>query len=254
MDSEPGHHAAGYSDADDAALYDLLNPWEPEVRPSGDAFYTDLVMAADSVLDVGCGTGLMLRHARAHGHGGRLVGLDPDVASLARARRRDDVEWVEGRAAEARWQGEFALATMVSHAFQCLVTDEELRSSLTAIRAALRDDGVFAFETRHPQARAWESWTSESPSTLVDGTGRTLLVSNAVESVTDGVVTVTETTSAPDGTVLRVGRDSLRFLEVDALDAFLAEAGFTVTARYGDWSGGPLDERSREIVMVARRA
>lgn len=254
MDSELGHHADGYSDADDAALYDLLNPWEPGVRPSADAFYTDLVMAADSVLDVGCGTGLMLHHARAHGHRGRLVGLDPDVASLARARRRDDVEWVEGRAADGRWQGEFALATMVSHAFQCLVTDEELRSSLTAIRSALRDDGVFAFETRHPQARAWEGWTSESASTLVDGAGRTLLVSNAVESVTDGVVTLTETTAAPDGTVLRVGRDSLRFLEVDALDAFLAEAGLTVTARYGDWAGGPLDERSREIVTLARRA
>ncbi|MEY9940382.1 trans-aconitate 2-methyltransferase [Streptacidiphilus sp. MAP5-3] len=253
MDSEAGHIEVGYSDADDAALYDLLNPWEPEVRPSGDAFYHDLVMAADSVLDVGCGTGLMLHHARAQGHRGRLVGLDPHVPSLARARRRDDVEWVEGRAADARWRQEFALATMVSHAFQCLVTDEEVRTSLAAIRASLRDDGVFAFETRHPQARAWDGWTSESPSTVLDGAGRTLLVSNAVESVTDGVVTLTETTSALDGTVLRVSRAALRFLAVDALDALLTEAGFTVTVRHGDWAGGPLDDRSREIVTLARR-
>ena len=148
---------AVYSDADAAALYDLLNPWDP-VRYPSDAFYRDLVMAADAVLDVGCGTGSMLHQARQSGHPGRLVGLEPDRAMLDRARRRTDIEWVAGVAADAAWDGEFDLATMVGHAFQCLVGDDELRASLLAIRAALREGGRFAFETRHLQARAWEGW------------------------------------------------------------------------------------------------
>ena len=127
-----------FSDADAAALYDLLNPWDPARWPS-DGFYEDLVMAADSVLDVGCGTGAMLARARELGHTGRLAGLDPDRAALARARRRDGVEWVEGTAADVVWVAEFGLATMVSHAFQCLVTDVDLRPSLAGIRAALRE-------------------------------------------------------------------------------------------------------------------
>jgi hypothetical protein len=45
---------AVYSDGDAAALYDLLNPCDPARYPS-DAVYHDLVMAADAVLDVGCG-------------------------------------------------------------------------------------------------------------------------------------------------------------------------------------------------------
>lgn len=65
-----------YSDADAAALYDVLNPWDPEHSP-GDRFYHELVMAAGSVLDVGCGTGAMLACVREHGHRGRLTGLDP---------------------------------------------------------------------------------------------------------------------------------------------------------------------------------
>ncbi|MCL6299853.1 class I SAM-dependent methyltransferase [Streptomyces kronopolitis] len=241
-----------FSDADAAALYDLLNPWEPGSR-SSDRFYDELVRDADSVLDVGCGTGAMLHWARGHGHTGRLVGLDPDRAALARARRRTDIEWVEGTAADAAPEAAFALATMTGHAFQCLVTDEELRASLAAIRAALRPGGRFAFETRHPQARAWQDWNPSHARELTGPAGRALRVWHHVESVTGDLVTFTGTTAEPDGRVLRVDRTTLRFLEVAALDAFLAAAGFVVEGRYGDWDRGPVTATSREIIMVARR-
>jgi hypothetical protein len=114
---------------------------------------------------------------------------------------------------------------MVGHAFQCLVGDEELRASLAAIRAALCEGGRFAFETRHPQARAWEDWTPSNGSEVVDVAGRRLCVWHQVERVVGDVVTFTETTSDTNGTVLRVDRASLRFLDVPTLGAFLAGAG-----------------------------
>ncbi|MFI7387252.1 class I SAM-dependent methyltransferase [Streptomyces sp. NPDC049813] len=241
-----------FTDADAAALYDLLNPWDPEQWP-GDGFYDRLVAAAPSVLDVGCGTGSMLCRAREAGHRGRLAGIDPNRAALARARRRPDIEWAEGTAADVGRYAEFDLVTMASHAFQCLVTDDEVRASLAAIRTALRPGGRFAFETRHPQARAWEEWHPSQASDVTDASGRTLRVQHATESVVGDVVTVAETTTEPDGTVLRVERTRLRFLDVPALDAFLTETGFEIEARYGDWEGGPVTGTSREIITVARR-
>jgi SAM-dependent methyltransferase len=241
-----------FSDADAAAVYDLLNPWDPACWPS-DGFYDELVMAAGSVLDVGCGTGAMLHHAREHGHAGRLVGLDPDPAMLARARRRAGIEWVEGTAADATWHAEFDLATMTGHAFQCLVLDEDLRASLAAIRAALGEGGLFAFETRHPQACAWQDWNPSEATDIADAAGRALRVWHEVESVVDDVVTVTETTAEAGGAVLRVDRTSLRFLDVAALDSFLAGAGLEIEARYGDWHRGPVTGTSREIITIAHR-
>jgi SAM-dependent methyltransferase len=240
------------SDADAAALYDQLNPWDPARYPS-DAFYDDLVMAADSVLDLGCGTGAMLHRAREAGHRGRLLGLDPDPAALARARRRTDVEWMEGVAADAPGHGEFDLVTMVSHAFQCLVDDQEVRASLQAVRAALRPGGRFAFETRHPQARAWEEWNPDNATDVVDQSGRTLRTTQRVESVTGDVVAFTETLTGTDGTVLRVDRSRLRFLAPTTLAGFLSEAGLAVHAQYGDWHRGPLTAASREIITIAQR-
>jgi SAM-dependent methyltransferase len=211
-------------------------------------------MVAGSVLDIGCRTGAMLHRAREQGHRGRLVGLDPDRVALDRARRRADVEWVECAAADV-WSGAaFELATMTGHAFQCLVTDQELRASLTAIHEALRRGGRFAFETRHPQARAWEEWSPSNPDDvvdLVDGAGHALHVWHEVDSVLGDVVTFHETTAEPDGTVLRIDRASLRFLDVAALNLFLADAGFELEAQCGDWHRGPITDDSREIITIA---
>jgi SAM-dependent methyltransferase len=240
-----------FSDADAAALYDVMNPWDP-ARPEA-VFCTEHVMAAAAVLDVGCGTGSMLHYARDLGHAGRLVGLDPDQSMLDRARRRTDIEWVCGVAADAVWDREFELSTMTSNAFQCLVTDDELRASLTAIRTSLRDGGRFLFGTRHPQARGWDSWNPSNAFDVDDANGRQLRIWHEVESVVADVVTLTETTAERDNTVLRVDRASLRFLDVPALAKFLTEAGFTIEDQYGDWRRGPVTETSREIITIARR-
>jgi len=250
-----------YSDAEAAALYDVLSPWDPEQWP-GDAFYRDLAMDAASLLDVGCGTGGMLHHLRDHGHSGRLTGLDPNRAALDRARarnrnrarnRRSDIEWVLGTAAEARWSTEFDLATMTGHAFQCLVTDEEVAASLSAVRAALHPGGRFVFETRHPQARAWQDWHPGNAADVVDAAGRPLRVWHRVDSVTGDLVSFTSTTAAPDGSVLRVDRTTLRFLAPEPLDGLLAAAGFEIEARYGDWDGTPVNPGSHELITIARR-
>src|SRR5512132_1580740 len=95
--------------------------------------------------------------------------LDPDPAMLDQARARGDVEWVLADAASVGWDREFELAVMTGHAFQALVGDDELRRSLRAVRAALGGGGRFAFETRHPQARAWERWNTSFEARNPDG-------------------------------------------------------------------------------------
>jgi len=241
-----------FADPSLASLYDVLNPWGP-----GDDFYLGLVMGADSVLDVGCGTGQLLHRARARGHRGRLTGLDPAAAMLVQARRREPgVEWVLGDLRTRIWRGEFDLVVMTGHAFQVLVGEEELWASLRAVRAALRPGGRFVFETRNPRARAWETWTPENASSVTDGDGHVVRVWHEVAEppVRGDRVTFTETFECDAWQRPVVSRTSLRFLAPDALSGRLRDAGLAVVDQYGDWERGPLTPASPEIITIARRA
>ena len=231
-----------------ARWYNVMNPWRP-----GDDFYLELVLNATSVLDVGCGTGTLLHRARDAGHTGRLCGLDPDPAMLSQAQARNDIEWVLADAASAPWEREFELAVMTGHAFQQLISDDDVRDSLRAIRNALVEGGRFAFETRHPQARAWEAWNGSS-SAVRNPDGDVVTVSYEVHEVRDDVVRLSETLTGawwPDGFHTDVGE--LRFLSPDALTGFLDEAGFVIEEQFGDWNREPLCAASQEIITIARR-
>ena len=122
-----------YSDTDLAALYDA---WWPRAQRKDADFYLPLVMSAEAVLDVGCGTGALLHKARQSGHEGRLCGLDPAAGMLAQARKRRDIEWVQGDLSSIAWVHEFDLVIMTGHVFQVLIDDDEIRKSLAAIRGA----------------------------------------------------------------------------------------------------------------------
>jgi SAM-dependent methyltransferase len=233
-----------------AALYDLFCPWDPR----GDfGFYLPLVMAADSVLDVGCGTGMLLRRARAEGHAGRLCGLDPAAAMLAVARTGRDIEWVLGDLSGAAWQGEFDLIVMTGHAFQVLTGNEQLREALAAVRSALAPGGRFAFETRNPLVREWEEWVPEHAQEITGAGDAVVRMAHEVELPVRGdLVSFTTTYSSPVWERSQVSRSTLRFLDAESLSEFLAGAGLAIEEQYGDWDRSPLGPASPEIITICR--
>jgi SAM-dependent methyltransferase len=238
-----------FADLSLAELYDLFS----EPRQDFD-FYLPLVMSADAVLDVGCGTGALLHRARRAGHTGRLCGLDPAGGMLDQARRRSDIEWILGDLRSVAWDREFDLVVMTGHAFQVFVADEDLRTSLTAIRSALKDGGRFAFETRNPLVREWEGWTPDRPVEVTSPTGATVRMQRRVENPVEGDnVRFTLTFSSAAWDRPKVSWSTLRFLGADSVVSFLAAAGVSIEEQFGDWDGGPLTDTSPEIITIARR-
>jgi len=233
-----------------ASLYDRFYP--PEQRADF-AFYLPLIMQAQSVLDIGCGTGALLRMAREAGHTGRLVGLDPAPGMLNQARTRTDIEWVHGDLSNVTWTREFDLAVMTGHAFQELIEHDEIRAALAAVRTALVEGGRFAFETRNPLDRAWERWPSQYSDETTDADGNLVTCVYQIDvSEDERIVTSTSTFTSPGWERAEVSSGSLRFVDAETLATFLTAAGFAVEEQFGDWSRSPLTESSPEIITIAR--
>ncbi|MPZ15900.1 MAG: methyltransferase domain-containing protein [Chloroflexi bacterium] len=237
-----------YSDPVLAELYDAFCEGRRDF-----SFCLPLVMSAGSVLDVGCGTGELLRLAREAGHAGRLCGLDPAEAMLNVARRRRDIEWVLGDLASVGWDREFDLIVMTGHAFQVFVEDDQLRASLAAIRSALTEHGLFVFETRNPLVRGWEAWTPDNAVAIVHE-GVVVRMVHEVEAPFDGnVVSFTSTYASPNWEQPQASRSTLRFLDATSLSSFLSGAGLAIEEQFGDWDRQPLTQTSPEIITIARR-
>ena len=238
-----------FADPELAVLYDALCRGRPDF-----AFYLPLVLAADAVLDVGCGTGELLRLAREAGHDRRLCGLDPAPAMLDHARQRPDIDWIVGDLRSVSWDQEFSLVVMTGHAFQVFVEDDELRSSLAAIRSALTGDGRFVFETRNPLVREWERWTPDHAVEFVTDDGTVVRKANDVEHPVDGdIVRFTQTFTSPRWSGPRVSHSTLRFSDPMALASFLSEAGLVIEEQFGDWARQPVIGTSPEIITITRR-
>jgi SAM-dependent methyltransferase len=241
-----------FSDAGLAELYDVFHPWE---RRDDLDFYLPLVMSAETVLDVGCGTGTLLRRAREAGHAGRLCGLDPAGGMLEQAGKRSDIDWILGDLASAGWDRQFDLVVTTGHAFQVLVDDDELRASLAAIRSALTEQGRFALETRNPLVRAWERWTPDNAVEATDASGGVVRMEHQVETPVEGdIVSFTTTFTSAGWDRPQVSRSTLRFLDAASLSSFLSGAALAIDEQFGDWDRQPLSDTSPEIITIARAA
>ncbi len=106
--------------------------------------------AGDHVLDVGCGTGVLAKHAAtATGRSGRVVGLDPNPGMLAVARRTSGIEWADG-AAESIPFGEATFDAVVSQ-FAIMFFSDRV-AAIREMARVLRPSGRLAVATWAPLA------------------------------------------------------------------------------------------------------
>ncbi|MDF1779133.1 MAG: class I SAM-dependent methyltransferase, partial [Rhizobiaceae bacterium] len=198
-----------FSDPFLAGIYDV---WNPRKKRKDYDFYLGQILAADAVLDVGCGTGTLLHEARDRGHAGRLCGLDPAPAMLEYAQRRTDIEWFAGDLQSADPIAEFDLIVMSGHAFQAIVSDSDLRDFTASIRQALVPGGQFIFETRNPLACAWKDWTSQNAETVEAPGGVNVRITTELIKPFDGqTLTFAHSFSGDHPSLPQISHSTLRF-------------------------------------------
>jgi ubiquinone/menaquinone biosynthesis C-methylase UbiE len=230
-----------YTDARLAACYDVINP--PD---ASQAFY--LALAGDApktILDIGCGTGRLAVALSERGH--RVTGADPSPGMLRVARGwpgGERVTWVDSTAAQLALESRFDLIIMTGHAFQVLLSDEDVCAALRTLRAHLARGGVLAFETRSPLVEEWPAWIpSLTRETVAAPRIGTVEVHNDIAAAVGNLVTYeTHFRFAPHDAV--VTTDTLRSMSRAEIAAFLRNAGFAEITWFGDWDRCPISPQA----------
>ncbi len=237
-----------YADNRLVALYDEFNAgtWDT------DFYSAELSPGPLRIADIGCGTGSFAIRLAREGH--TVTGIDPAPRMLALARTKNDAErvtWLEGTARDLG-PGPFEAAVMTGHAFQCLLTDEEILETLTEVRRRLVPGGRFMFETRNPTQRAWLTWQSPHGPETVDSSAGPLLTARQLVEVRDELVTFEGWTRFErDGTDI-VDTSTLRFITSERLGDLLRKAGYTDIRWFGSWDGSAFRaDTSKEIIVSA---
>lgn len=248
----PGAGDALYDDPALVTFYDIENGWAPDTRAC-----LDLAGDARSVLDLGCGTGLL---AAALAEAGRAVtGADPARAMLDIARARPGgarVAWVAGDARELRLGRRFDLVVMTGHAFQVFLTAADMLAVCQTIAAHLAPAGRFVLDTRNPAAGEWRDWVPERSRRRLrhPGLGEVEAWNDVEEGPGPGVITYLTVYRVLATGRERHARSRIRFTTRDELAACLAQAGLAVDAWWGDWDGAPWRPEAPEIIPLGRLA
>ncbi|MEM6554801.1 MAG: class I SAM-dependent methyltransferase [Pseudomonadota bacterium] len=233
-----------FSDPRLADLYDLGNAGSEDRD-----FYLSLADGAPrDVLDLGCGTGLLSKTFAGRGH--RVVGVDPASAMLDVAKRSPqpaNMEWVESTSEAYRSDRMFDLIIMTGHAFQVLLSDQQILQTLQTMAQHLKPEGAAVFETRNPSLD-WDSvWARAYTMETLQGPVR------ATRRMTDS-------SRAPDylsfawdyyfADEVLTSDSTLRFASDTEILNFANSAGLTVTEIMGDWDGSAFDRTiSREMIF-----
>lgn len=238
-----------YQDARIAEIYDLVNP-----RGQDTDFYLSLAgVRPCSVLDLGCGTGILSCALAERGHS--VTGVDPAAAMLAVARRKphaEQVEWVETSAQGYKSQRRFDLIVMTGHVFQILLTDTDALAVLQTMRGHLNESGRVAFETRNPRVNWAREWAARPPAVHTLPRGQ-LVEKLEITGEDREFISFQTSYSFPDATLTTTS--TLRFPSPEHVESLISRSGLAVSNVFGDWNAGPFAAaRSREIIFIAQIA
>lgn len=230
-------------------LYDLLNSGDWDYR-----FYAEQIgVQRQNILDLGCGTGTFALRLTAAGH--EVTAIDPAPTMIDHARRRSGanaVEWIVGDASCIPGHAQFDVVTMTGHAFQCLLTDDDIVATLRIVREAIGAEGRFMFETRNPFSKPWIDWTPDLSirSIQSDKHGPVDVFHECIAEAESLVEFETHYVFHLDGTE-QISKSRLRFMSGETLKMHIYTAGFRACELYGDWNGEPFEETSsKEIIAI----
>ncbi len=257
LDTNPNY--SEFYDPRLVAIYNTVCPVDGYEK-----FYVELArkLSASTIIDIGCGTGLLTCALAKQGH--QMIGVEPSIFMLEVAHKSpcgNQVKWIQGYASSLE-DFNADLAIMTGHVAQFHLEDEDWQNALTSIYRALHPEGYLAFESRNPSVQPWVSnkkqdfvdWYSPNfRQQVVDPVVGPIEVWLEIIEVKDKKVTTDVHYLLTKTGEELLSRNTLIFRSREEITQSLEDAGFAVEDVYGNWDWSLANQESPEYIFVALR-
>jgi len=232
------------------SLYDSDNPLGIDSD-----FFLSLADDIDAkiILDLGCGTGLLTREFfRSHRN---VTGIDPSIEMITYAKKQsgsENINWIVGDASYIDLQN-VDLLVMTGNVSQVFLDDKEWTSTLEYIHDALRPGGILAFESRNPNAKAWETWIPANTHEIVSSPFGPIETWLDLVSVSNNLVHFQAHNIFKDTGEVLIVNSTLRFRSQKQFSNSLTSSGFKLKNTYGSWTKDAFTPTDPLMIFVAER-
>jgi SAM-dependent methyltransferase len=228
------------------------------------AFYREACRGAQSVLELGSGSGRILRALA--GAKRRLTGIELDPSLLALAKRnlraltpakRKALRLVSGDMRHFELSERFERVLLPYNALYCLLNQRAALACFRAARRALVPGGKFVLDVWNAEpfhrSRDESAVDEAEPVVTLQHAGRTwdVFECSSVRRAQQRMNVVYTYVPREGGATHQIPIAQRYYLPAEVSE-LLERAGFVLEARYGDFSGRRFSARSQQLVVSAR--
>jgi len=219
--------------------------WGKESIKYGDLIYNVINiynLNINSVLDVGCGTGILA--SKLYNENFEVSGIDisEDMINVAKE-TTTGIEFAVADMVNFTLNKKFQLITCAFDALNYLVTDSDMKKTLKNIFLHLEDNGIFIFDINTPVLYEEKHFG---------------IIDRKFDNIEFKQILEYDKASKIGKTVFDFGDNQCethiqKAYTVEEMDAFLLNSGFEIMNRYKDFRLSPIDDKAYKIFYVVKR-
>ena len=212
--------------------------------------YVDLItnvintfnLSINSILDVGCGTGILANELKNMGMEVCAIDISEDMINVANE-TTTGIEFLVADMRNFKLNNMFDMITCTFDAINYITDDEGMRDTMRTIYNHLNTNGVFVFDINTPYLYEDKHFG---------------IIKREFDGIHFEQILNYDRATKIGTTIIDFGNNDLekhvqRAYSVEKMDEYLISAGFDIVGRYKNFRTSPIEERTYKVFYVAKR-
>ena len=200
----------------------------------------NLNLNISSILDVGCGTGILVNELKNMNFDVSGIDISKDMIDVAKE-TTEGIELIVSDMRNFKVNKKFDMITCTLDAINYLTTDEDMKNTMNTIYNHLNANGVFLFDINTPYLYEDKHFG---------------IINREFDGISFKQILEYDSTTQIGRTLFDFGNGDIenhiqRAYSVEKIDEYLLNSGFQIVGRYKNFKMSPIEDRTYKIFYVA---